>query len=167
MDRRGATEAAEPSWKRVVLAFLAAPTAPVLLALLAVAPSAAGGFVDFEALLLVFFAGGAVLAYAATLLLGVPAYLLLRRRVELWVGSALLAGALVASGGAMLFLGVLWLTRGARGLGLSLQDLPGFVALLAATALPGAFSGWVFWRVMTWGRRRRSDRPHPTLLGPG
>lgn len=152
MDNRRATETAEPPWWRLVLAFVAAPSAPVLLFALPLIPSF--GADGFAVVLFVLFAYGALLAYGSTLLIGVPAYLLLRRRIELWAGNALLAGALVASGGAILILGGLWLTKGAQGPG-PLQDLPGLVALLAVTALPGAFGGWVFWRVMSWGRRGR------------
>lgn len=130
---------------------MAAPTAPVLLAALILMLGFGGASPEgFQVIFLVFFVYGGLLAYIATLLIGVPAYLLLRRRMELGAGSGAVAGALVASGAAVLLLGGLVLARGTP----PAQWWP-LLPISAVIAAPGAFGGWVFWRVLTGGRRGR------------
>jgi hypothetical protein len=84
--------------RRVVLAFLAAPAAIAII--LGIAAGLSQVRFGIESILFYGVAtagvGLFVVAYPLTLVVGVPAYLLLRRRTTLTIAKAIVAGALVA-----------------------------------------------------------------------
>lgn len=142
------------------MAFVAAPTASVLLVALILLLGALGYRTRPEELWLRFAIAGVYGLYAAyipTLLLGVPAYLLLRRRVRLTARSGAITGALVAAlpVGAVLLAAATVHSAAQPGHGFAW----GVTTLFAAAGL-GGFGGWVFWLVAE-GLARPSRRPSP------
>ena len=134
----------QPAPHRLVWAFAAAPAAGALviaLGMAAVTGSLAGGL----------FIGGfgvALVGYPATLIVGLPAYLALRRRMRLTLVRCAVAGAAIAGVPLMIVMSVMMLADGA-----SMRDL-GNLLLPIGAAVAGAVGGLVFWAVAAWTPRR-------------
>ena len=122
---------------RVVYAFILAPALVPAGWIIAALVLGSQGWVSIGLLTLVFF------AYLPALVLGVPTYLIARRRgVRLTSLRAAITGALVASAP--------WLVV-AVGLGPRSAAL----WLVAIAAAAGSVSGLAFWVVAAWGSRRQ------------
>lgn len=101
------------------------------------------GLIDppFDVALKIAVFGLLVFALPATVLLGLPLYLVLRRRVRLTVITAASAGAVVGAAPALL-MNLALLSQGLARNAAEVLALP-----LLATA-PGALGGLVFWAVV-------------------
>ncbi|CAN7220891.1 hypothetical protein LJR164_000804 [Phenylobacterium sp. LjRoot164] len=121
---------------RLIYAFILAPALTPALWSLGALLLGSPVWANLGLFALVFF------AYLPALVLGAPAYLLLRRRgVRLTPLRAMIAGALVAA--------VPWFVA-AAGLALNSTGLA-LLWLAAIAAVAGAVSGLAFWAVAAWG----------------
>lgn len=129
---------------RMVWAFAAAPAAGALVIALIMAAmtgslTAGLGMAAFGLLLV---------GYPAALVLGLPAWLFLRRRVRPTPLRCAAAGAAIAGLPLLVIMGVTMLAEGA-----STRDLGNLLLPLGA-ALAGAVGGVVFWVAAAWSPRR-------------
>jgi hypothetical protein len=135
----------QPAPHRLVWAFAAAPAAAALalgLVMAVVTRSLAAGLGVGAFGLLLF-------GYPATLLLGLPAYLALRRRMRLTPLRCALAGAVI--GGAPL---LLIFAANLAASGFSTRDLDDIVIPALGATAAGALGGVVFWAFAAWTPRR-------------
>jgi len=117
--------------KRTIAAFLIAPLVPPLL-FWVVMPWLVNGFGHWRTLadLSGFMLFGGAITYPATVLVGVPAYCLIRTYARLRAGHVLSISAIV----------------GAAVMSLTWGDTPNPVALGALLGLSGGVTFWLIWR---------------------
>lgn len=140
-----------PSSERVLLGFLIAPAVPVLVVMALVTGYALVGALGDGGVpsllltcLLIAFVGVGV-AYIPALLIGVPAYVLLSRRMRLTAVNGAMAGAVLAAlsgvvstSGTSTSSGMLWV-----------------LAISALAGVLGALAGLAFWWIVTADLRAR------------
>lgn len=133
-------ETPHPSWARVAWAFFVAPLVPVVLVMTGMGlwSSASGDRPwDTQFLLVTIGMMGLPIAYGPTLVVGVPAYLWLRRRLAASLAICVRGGAAVAAVAPAVML--LWAPP------TSLKELGVGLLVVVAGAALGALSGVVFW----------------------
>lgn len=130
----------QPSGGRIAIGLLAAAFAPVTAFVLWMAIQ--GAFTLGGAAL--FYLVGVPIAFAFVLLLGLPVYLVLRRRWRLTWWNAVLGGWAVATAPIAMF--------GLRSIG----D-PTFLLWVGQVGLLGVAGGLAFWAVVREARRPRID----------
>jgi hypothetical protein len=131
---------AKRSWLRLGIGIMVAPTLPAVIAYLVFA--APGSRQTIAEMALVF----AAICYSMTLLLGVPAYFLLRRRGKESLKSYLVAGAVSSAGSSLVFFSFCFFIVNSDPILMSLAIYLTIIAgLVPFTAGLGASVSGIFW----------------------